>query len=1542
MSGINISKVETPKRSKSMTLLPPPEINTLSIKQIGDYSLGEEVGCGAFGKVVLGKHILTEEKVAIKILDKMILNQTPEDYELVNQEISILKLVKHKFIVQLYEILQTAQHIFIIMEYCEGKEILDYILTKNRLSELESLKYFQQLINCLFYLHSQNIAHRDIKIDNMLLDSNKDLKLIDFGLSTKYTDDNLLDQPCGTVVYAAPEVLEGKEYHGMLADVWSSGIVLYGMLSGFLPFSDKDDEINKKQVIKGEIKYPDFFSDMAIDLLKHMLDIDPMTRYTLQEIKDHPWFNMTECILIPGIIIDYNIVPVDDKILNLCVTYNKEKNEVFNSVRNNKFDSNSALYYLLIKKLKRKGFKSISDLCSDEFIEYILDEKNLVNQGQINDNNIEINDAISNVNEKNNDKNEEEEEEILFENMNKNNIEEKEQISEKEILFKNNEKENNEEKGEISLEKINQENNDIKEENKEKIIDKEEVNINEIINDKNVSIDKVEESDKNVISKLKKDKDVLIEKKKDEEYNNNKGKLSEILNSSFSQKSNTKESNKELNNNNNNDNNNSKEKLIEQLEINNVNNNNGNSDKQKIYYSDNNTLNNKDETNSINEKILSTPEKLEKEENKILEAKRRIIEEGEKKVLEKIIDEKEVENEKHKDFDNKNKFEEIIVEEHINNIENKNLDIQNINNNKEHYKKEDNSKIENIGINVGNQNKNYQKKNEFIEDKIKITFDKGNENTQNIKVSNNINLINTEIDLTNKNNNIKNNLQINIANNNIINHNHKKKELKKFENTINNIEVVDIKINKNEKLINIKNERRFNKTTEKKNKSKLSKNKKNINENKLKYIFKTQKKKLFSIEKSNNILTNLKKSQLKPLNKKKIFSGTEIKNNKNRSVFKIKYSQNINYKRDNSLENENQKKNLSKIANYSTRNTKKKLIFTNSKPSLEFNKNIINKKNHTNLKKKTSNKIFNIIKIINNNNFSTTVDFNLKNFIHSSSQNYHALNINKTNLQSRFDDAADKNKEKIEETLYYGINNNNNSIHFKMYNNLSLTKKKSNPKYLYKRNKSIINKNNISNKYNNFKKNEKIYNNYTSLLSQHKKEYNNMNSNIIKSIIRLDYEDKKRKMKNSLNGKQHSLSSQKNFNKSISHNFYKKNNYIIKPHIITITEENKMNKNNTRPMESSVIVNRYKSPIIIRDLSESPKQRYLNIKTRYSRIPWKIKKKGIDENKEINIVYNQYLKRLANPFNQNNSKIVNYEKISKNNNLLKNSYNFNSNQKLNKTLWTTNIKQIKIGKYNDFKNYNKKQKSQNKFNYNNENTSRNKKKISKEKLTSKNLQKNIEQENNKININTKDNNEDDYNKAITLNKKNFNSMSNSNLKISNINSLSTMKTYLSNENKNKIILNNKKDSENQNINDNINLDNTKIHNKNNYSESSSLTFNLKNKFNINDYNNEIFNPMDLSCLFIKYKNQNEYINNLKNKLKKNCINYIQKKSNVFICNKNGYNCKIEIVKMNDDYNTKNVNNSNDNNGNIFYLKIYGKKEGYGINDIFKKFILNFN
>ena len=116
----------------------------------------------------------------------------------------------------------------------------------------------------------------------------------------------------------------------------------------------KDDEINRLNIIAGKINYPSYFGPCVKDLLMHMLDLDPMTRYTLQEVRNHPWFNSVDYKLIPGIIIGYNLIPVDEKILDLCVTYNCDRNKVKESVINNKYNSESALYYLLIKKLQKK------------------------------------------------------------------------------------------------------------------------------------------------------------------------------------------------------------------------------------------------------------------------------------------------------------------------------------------------------------------------------------------------------------------------------------------------------------------------------------------------------------------------------------------------------------------------------------------------------------------------------------------------------------------------------------------------------------------------------------------------------------------------------------------------------------------------------------------------------------------------------------------------------------------------------------------------------------------------------------------------------------------------------------------------------------------------------------------------------------------------------------------------------------------------------------------------------------------------------------
>lgn len=185
--------------------------------------------------MIQGVHIQTGEKVTIKILDKLQLMEDPDNLKRVEREIQILKLVKHKNIIQLYEVMETPQKIYLVMELCEGGELFDYIVSKERLDENQSCHFFQEIINALDYLHSQNIVHRDIKPENMLLDKTKDkisIKIIDFGISTSYTNESLLSTPCGTATYAPPEMHKGEEYYGLLSDVWSSGVVLYAMVYG--------------------------------------------------------------------------------------------------------------------------------------------------------------------------------------------------------------------------------------------------------------------------------------------------------------------------------------------------------------------------------------------------------------------------------------------------------------------------------------------------------------------------------------------------------------------------------------------------------------------------------------------------------------------------------------------------------------------------------------------------------------------------------------------------------------------------------------------------------------------------------------------------------------------------------------------------------------------------------------------------------------------------------------------------------------------------------------------------------------------------------------------------------------------------------------------------------------------------------------------------------------------------------------------------------------------------------------------------------------
>ena len=176
------------------------------------------------------------------------------------------------------------------MEYCENGELFHYIVERQRLTEEESSFFFYQLINGLEYIHSENIVHRDLKPENLLLGKHNILKIIDFGLSNFCEVVNFLETPCGSPCYASPEMVSGKKYNGHIIDIWSTGIILFAMTCGYLPFEDQDNDILFKKILKCKIKYPEYLSDMIVDLMKKILVREPEKRISLDEIKLHPFY----------------------------------------------------------------------------------------------------------------------------------------------------------------------------------------------------------------------------------------------------------------------------------------------------------------------------------------------------------------------------------------------------------------------------------------------------------------------------------------------------------------------------------------------------------------------------------------------------------------------------------------------------------------------------------------------------------------------------------------------------------------------------------------------------------------------------------------------------------------------------------------------------------------------------------------------------------------------------------------------------------------------------------------------------------------------------------------------------------------------------------------------------------------------------------------------------------------------------------------------------------------------------------------------------
>lgn len=269
-------------------------------KRVGKYEIGKTLGEGTFGKVKYAVNSETGEQVAIKILSKAQIQQQNMGAQ-IKKEITIMKKVAHQHVVELKEVLASKSNIFLVLEFIQGGELFDKIVRAGRFTEEVARKYFRQLVGAIAYCHKQEVVHRDLKPENLLLDKEENLKISDFGLSNfARTDDlpadasavdRLLHTTCGTPNYVAPEVLADQGYDGKTADTWSIGVILYVLLAGFLPFDEPTMVSLFKKIQSGDYSFPSWFTASARDLISNILVVDPLQRFDLAQISEHPWFN---------------------------------------------------------------------------------------------------------------------------------------------------------------------------------------------------------------------------------------------------------------------------------------------------------------------------------------------------------------------------------------------------------------------------------------------------------------------------------------------------------------------------------------------------------------------------------------------------------------------------------------------------------------------------------------------------------------------------------------------------------------------------------------------------------------------------------------------------------------------------------------------------------------------------------------------------------------------------------------------------------------------------------------------------------------------------------------------------------------------------------------------------------------------------------------------------------------------------------------------------------------------------------------------------
>ncbi|KAJ8277827.1 hypothetical protein GJAV_G00080520 [Gymnothorax javanicus] len=299
--------------------------------------------CSSFGE-----HQLTGHKVAVKILNRQKIRSL-DVVGKIKREIQNLKLFRHPHIIKLYQVISTPTDFFMVMEYVSGGELFDYICKHGRVEDTEARRLFQQIISAVDYCHRHMVVHRDLKPENVLLDGSMNAKIADFGLSNMMSDGEFLRTSCGSPNYAAPEVISGRLYAGPEVDIWSCGVILYALLCGTLPFDDEHVPTLFKKIRGGVFYIPEYLNRSVASLLMLMLQVDPLKRATIKDIREHEWFKQD----LPGYLFpedpsyDANVID-EEAVREVCEKFESTESEVMSSLYSGDPQDQLAVAYHLI------------------------------------------------------------------------------------------------------------------------------------------------------------------------------------------------------------------------------------------------------------------------------------------------------------------------------------------------------------------------------------------------------------------------------------------------------------------------------------------------------------------------------------------------------------------------------------------------------------------------------------------------------------------------------------------------------------------------------------------------------------------------------------------------------------------------------------------------------------------------------------------------------------------------------------------------------------------------------------------------------------------------------------------------------------------------------------------------------------------------------------------------------------------------------------------------------------------------------------------